>query len=484
MISSRTLKLVSVISGMIVLTVGCGDNHRDRAGGIRTAEPIVLTLAQGNDEPPEQLVAWADEVATRSQGTLRIEFSNYWRNGESDYEQQIVRDVQVGKADLAWVGARALDKLGVTTFEPLLAPLLVDSHDLQRAVFKADLPTQMLAGVDKLDVVGLGVLPGPMRKMLGVSHPFVRASDFDGAVVGIGGSRQAAQTMQLLGATAQDVPQGAELGNRDAMEQQLRTIRGNNYALKGAHFVTGNLNLWPRPLVVFMNTKRFQSLSGAQQTARRDAAGAAFDHALAASRAEDTDPISLLCADGMTLTKATDADLSTLRTALEPVYDQIRADRTNRKWLDEIVALKKKVGAAPDTAQCPATQPTAAEPAASGTTAFPQGSFESTLVAEDWKRLGPGEDGIGTVKFIVSADSITIIEPHGAVGFHGSYTVFRDRIEVSDNADTVTAKWSFDGKQLKFTDVTPTNSPFEVVWEAHPWTLITASNQAAAGASP
>jgi TRAP-type C4-dicarboxylate transport system substrate-binding protein len=484
MISSATSRIAGVIASVMVLAAGCGDSNSDRAGGTRTAEPVVLTMAQISDRPPEQLVAWADEVAARSDGTLRIEYSNNWRNGETDFEVGTIEDVQAGKADLAWVGARAFDRVGVATLQPLLAPLLVDSHDLQGAVFEAGLPTQMLAGLEKLDVVGLGVLPGPMRKVMGVNGPFVRPTDFEGAVVGIQGSGVAAQTMKVLGATPQDLPAGAALGGLDAMEQQLASILGNNYALEGAHFVTVNLNMWPRPLVMFMNTKRFESLSSDQQTALRDAAGAAVDDALVASRAEDTDAISQLCADGMTLTVASDADLAALRTALEPVYQQIAADAANRAWLDEIVALKNKVGVPPDTAECPAPQPTAPETTeGSGTDEFPEGSFEATMIAEDYNAIGLEGNDIGTFTFIVDAGTITIVEPGGNIGFRGSYTVFRDRIEVSGDA-TVTAKWSFDGEHLTFTEVTPAHSPFEVAWESHPWTLVAPPDKPASGAFP
>ena len=54
--------------------------------------------------------------------------------------------------------------VGVTSFQPLLAPLLVDSHDLQAAVFEAGIPAEMIAGLDDIDLAGIGVLPGPMRK--------------------------------------------------------------------------------------------------------------------------------------------------------------------------------------------------------------------------------------------------------------------------------------------------------------------------------
>ena len=98
---------------------------------------------------------------------------------------------------------RIFDELGMDSFQALLAPLLVDSHDLQAAVFEAGIPDEMLAGVDSLGVVGLAVLPGPMRKILGVDHPFIAPDDFAGQVVGIQQSQVADLTMAALGAPAE-----------------------------------------------------------------------------------------------------------------------------------------------------------------------------------------------------------------------------------------------------------------------------------------
>ena len=180
---------------MLALTIACGGSG-DRAGGSGIAEPVVLTMAQGNHEPPDQLVSWAEEVSSRSDGALQIEFANLWREGETDAEIGTIADVHGGEVDLAWVGARAFDRVGLLSFQPLLAPLLVDSHDLQEAVFEAGIPAEMLAGLDELDLAGIGVLPGPMRKVLGVTHPFVTPADFEGQVVGIGTSDLAAWTMR------------------------------------------------------------------------------------------------------------------------------------------------------------------------------------------------------------------------------------------------------------------------------------------------
>ena len=106
---------------MLVGLTGC--EARDRAGGDADQDVTVLTFAQPNDgEPPEALLLWADQVSDLSDGSLEIEFENGWRLGEPAYESATVDDIRAGKADLGWVGARALDRAGITSFQALLAP--------------------------------------------------------------------------------------------------------------------------------------------------------------------------------------------------------------------------------------------------------------------------------------------------------------------------------------------------------------------------
>ncbi len=111
--------------------------------------------------------------------------------------------MQHGDVDMAWVGARAFDTAGVTSFQALLAPMLIDSQDLQGAVFEAGIPEAMLAGLEDIGLAGIGVLPGPMRKILGIDDSFVVPADFRGAVVGIQQSGVAELTMAALGAETQ-----------------------------------------------------------------------------------------------------------------------------------------------------------------------------------------------------------------------------------------------------------------------------------------
>jgi hypothetical protein len=104
---------------------------------------------------------------------------------------------------------------------------------------------------------------------------------------------------------------------------------------------------------------------------------------------------------------------------------------------------------------------------------FPQGTFETTVTQDDWGDM-EGEPP-AEIDMVIDAETVTILDD-GEIGFKGTYTVFRDTLEVSDGVDEVTARWSFDGKQLRFTEVTPENTPFEVVWESHAWEKVGSSS--------
>lgn len=476
LMSRPTRRLVNIAILTVALVVSaCGPAGEitaddDRAGGAGLAAPTVLTMAQPNDgAPPPQLVNWAEEVTRRSDGGLEIEFVSAWRHGETDYEAGTIEDVKDGKVDLAWVGARAFDTVGIESFQALVAPMLIDSYDLQGAVFEAGIPERMLTGLPTVDLVGIGVLPGPMRRVLGVSKPFLRPTDFENMVVGIQASAVAAASLSALGAIPEPVPSGASLDGLDGYEQQLSSIVGNRYG-SSALYVTANINLWPRPLVIFANPNVFASLTETQQAALRDSAAAAAQGALADSRAEDDAAVLSICDEGMTLAVASEADLMAMRAAFEPVYTDLEVDPGTRADLRAIASLKEELASPVESSTCPGTE-SASDAATTGQVGalIPDGRYQATLTTDDWAGVGSGTVGVFTMIF--ASGELTILDPAEEVGFAATYTVFRDRIEATDNVDTVTARWEFDGEKLTFSDIAPSNSPFAVVWGSHPWVL-------------
>ncbi len=480
--SFRTMLALTAVTALAVGVSGC--TTVDRAGGKAATEVTTLTFAQPNDgTPPAQLQTWADLVEEASDGSLEIEFKNGWRVGQTDHETGTIADVAAGEADLAWVGARAFDRVGVTDFQALLAPMLVDGHDLQSAVFDQGIPDEMLAGVQAAGVTGIAILPGPMRKVLGISKPFREPQDFRGAVVGMQDSALTQAALEALGATTKAEPSGADLEGLDAYEQQLDSINGNGYVIS-ADYVTGNLDLWPRPLVVFANPEALDALSDAQRSALVRAGEDAVLPALDTSRAQDAQAADQLCKQGMALVEADEDQLAALAQAWRPVYDDLAADAQTAAWLDRIEAIKESLATGPDLASCEGTTP------ASRGGVLPNGTYRATMTLEEVQAscqpgdLGAenlaGVTGDVTLEFDIDGDRVTQTDyPPGhpelrEKGWVGTYRTFRDTFELIEAGidDTVASTFDFDGHRLLLTDMQTDWCDGPAVWTGHPWVLV------------
>ena len=235
----RRRPAVAVLAAALALAVaGCLGSNSDKAGGAQHQKPVVLTMANGNGSPLE-LEPFAAAVARLSNNTVRIEFKNDWRQGSPSVETGVIRDVKAGKADLGWTGSRAFDSVGVRTLDALHAPLLIDSYALEQRVLQSPLVGDMLDGLKPLGVVGVGVLPGPMRKPLGVS-PLVRPEDYRGKTIATARSRVAQQTLRALGASAKEIPVAGGIEAFDGVEQQVGAIDANEYDKVAKNLPPGN----------------------------------------------------------------------------------------------------------------------------------------------------------------------------------------------------------------------------------------------------
>lgn len=462
-----TRLLVSMV-GLGFLAGGCAAVP-DRAGGDAAVQHANFGFADPTDAPPAEIGAWFDAVDKYSRGTFTFDVHSAWDRSGPDFEARTIRDVVAGRIDMGWVGARAFDSVGVTDFQPLLAPFLIDSLDLEGRVFEAGIPQEMLAGAERAGVVAVAVLPGPMRKMLGVAKPFTKPSDFAGTVVGIQASRVADWTFRALGATAKEVPPEAKLSGVDGYEQQQLNLM--QYELS-ASAVTGNLNFWPRPLVVIMNRDAYARLSDTQRSALTNASRAAVSTALEAARNEDADGAQRICTSPLPIVAASAPSLAALRKAVQPVYDKIAANGRNGAILSQIEHVKGQLSVDPDSVTCPTTPPPTSD------SPIPEGRYRMMLTHKETSCLAPDEHRFGELVFDLTLDqgeaSVTERQggPHATPqpAFSGRYRVFRDRIEFPGSIP-LALHWSIDGRRLTFSDLKGGLCGDREVWTTHPWVL-------------
>src|SRR5664279_4639150 len=162
-----------------VILVGCGSGRghpgADKAGPSHA--PVVLTLgSRDSGSDPDTPIAeyFAAQVDELSSGRLRVHvILDAAGDDVPDTEMRIARMVRDGKLDLGWIGARVWDELGVTSFQALQAPFLIDNYALLDQVTSGPLAHEMLAGLTGKGVVGLALVPELLRHPVGLRRPFL-----------------------------------------------------------------------------------------------------------------------------------------------------------------------------------------------------------------------------------------------------------------------------------------------------------------------
>jgi TRAP-type C4-dicarboxylate transport system substrate-binding protein len=342
-----------VLLAVMVMLAGCGSSGFDKAGGRQASHPVVLTLANSNGGTGE-LDGFAARVSRLSGGTMRINIAYRWRHGQAKPETGLIGDVRAGKADLGVVGSRAWDSVGVDSFRALAAPLLIDSYALQDRVLRSPMAGQMLAGLRPLGLAGFGMLPGPFRKPLGITRPLLKPADYAGLKIGVQQSLVAAATMRALRATPVSFPASGQITGFGGIEQQISSIAGNQYNEVGK-YLTANVSLWPRPLVLFANGKTWAALTPAQRRILSQAVTSDLAAETSVVRAGERSDTVVLCRRGLHFLTASPADLAALRRAVQPVYDQLERDPQTRRYIRQIGSMRQGIPPepAPGCAQAP-----------------------------------------------------------------------------------------------------------------------------------
>jgi TRAP-type C4-dicarboxylate transport system substrate-binding protein len=390
--ASRTMGRAGVpLAALLSLALAmsaCGGSETDKAGGPDAGEPVVLTLANMDTDPtnidsPDFIAA----VERASGGSIRIDETHGWRSDAplGEQEQRTIEDVRAGKVDLAVIPARAWDTVGVTSFQALVAPFLVDSADLERRVVESEVAARMLEGVEPLGLAGLALLPGALRYPLGVSKPLLGPADYEGATIGIRPSGVAELTFRALGGEAEVFAPGS-LAGLDGAELDPVTIAFVRYDEQSTA-LTANVVLWPRAVTIVMNRKAFDALSDTQQAVLATAGREAIEGYI--SRWADHDGLlGRVCNGGhFQLATASAGDREALRAAVQPVYEELERDPVTRELIASIEAMRgQELLAGAESLRC--ADEGAAASAGSETSPELEGRWEATLSRDELVQAG------------------------------------------------------------------------------------------------
>ena len=465
--SDKAFRLLT-LTLVLLLLAGCSGSSSNKAGGKQSRKPVVLTLANYLGDTGE-LDRFTGAVTRLSDGALRIDVKSGWRLGQVRFENGLIGDVRAGKADLGVVGSRAWDSIGVTSLRPLVAPLLIDSYALQDRVLRSPLIPEMLKGLRPLGLVGIGVLPGPLRKPLGITHPLLGPADYAHLRIGVQQSRVAAATMRALGAMPVWFANQAPIAGFDGIEQQVISIYGNQYDRVGKYLTT-NVSLWPRSLVVFANHRAFAALTLAQQRILRQALVAAVPEQTRSIRdGERREGTAGLCRAGrLRFVTASEAEIAALRHAVQPVYDQLERDPQSRHFIEQIAAMRNEV--TPESA--PSCAPSEQHVSATGQL---DGVYRSALAAAPG--IVPENYGVFTLVIDHGRFAATQQNKLACTWQYGTIAVKGNRLQQLFKAAGGTAptgannkpgeffvwRWSLYRDKLKLVPISPADLP-ELTW--------------------
>jgi TRAP-type C4-dicarboxylate transport system substrate-binding protein len=378
---------------------------------------------------PQELEGFIGEVATLSAGTIRIDVRDSWRLGELDYETGLITDVKKGKSDLGVAGSRAFDSVGVLSLRALHAPLLITSYRAEEQVISdGPLVAKMLDGLHAIGLTGLGMLPGPLRRPLGIGAPLVGPADYAGRTIGVQQSRVAEDTMRALGANPVKFAGSGKVTGFGGIEQQIASIDGNRYDQVGK-YLTANVALWPRPFVLFANQEAFDRLSGGQQQVLRQAAAHSITPSVENLRKVEAEGLGNLCRRGETLLTAGATDLAALRQAVQPVYESIEQDPTTREFIAAISARVRAVSPEPPPSCEPGGQPSGQ---GGGRSAL-DGVYTVSTKFGDYADPNPVPENYGDVVYVLDRGRFASTQQYqnACTWAYGTYAIKGDQMELT-----------------------------------------------------
>ena len=434
----------SMVLGMaaMVVVTACGQG----VNKVGADDPQPISLRGETAFNLDDVSAYTEALTAATGGGVQLALAET-KDGAADAERSVVEDVRSGSVDIGFVGTRVWPSYKVHDFDALQAPMLIDSYALESQVLGGPIADAMGSDLDALGLVSLGVLEGPLRVPMGHAGPFVKPADFNGATVAYADSAVSEAALKALGATPVAFPRGTSLDGFDGFEGHPSLIMGNGYQ-DVIRFVTGNLVLWPRPVSAFINKARYAALTSQQQGWLRDAVHASLSAGAQGWSAYDVESIGNACRNGVQFIAASDADIAAMRTALEPVYADLRKDAATNRAIDAITALKTSPG---ESMSCPIEATASASSAATDTAI--DGTWQACPTEADIVAVGgdPGEahDNAGCSTMTLHRGQFTESGEDAESGAPGTYTIEGDQLTIRRaNGEEFAFTWSLYRDQL------------------------------------
>ena len=257
-----------------------------------------------------------------------------------DNDGDAVKRLQAGQADISVIRSDALDEAGATSVAALTAPFAVTNEDQAERISTDPIAAKLLAGLDRIGLVGLRLVPGGLRHPVGYKTPLLGLDSWKDQVINTRRGPGVERIITALGARSDH-----SINTRRSRLVADGTLRGievsflQSRAADRPAVVTTNVTLYTKFDVVVLRKNTFDTLSSAQQHTLT----ASVDDAIAAIRVsrplEDDAAVKWCNANDSSAVTASPGVIGQLQAALKPVTEQLRNDPTTAEALDRFAAL-------------------------------------------------------------------------------------------------------------------------------------------------
>jgi len=340
-VNSSRLSGIAALGALALVLSGCAGDEQAAVGvdslSIATLGPVT---------PSEQ--AFVDRMNELSEGSITLDVTENWAgSGDGPDEIALTEAVAAGDVDIAWVTVRSLRAIGITGIDALEAPMMIQTHDQQRAVALGVPAELLMRKLRNSPVQALAMLPGPVLYPITSGTPLLSAADWAGATFQVGAAGGAeALTAETLGATASEGDGGAAdvvNGSVQAAAAAPGDLPAAGVAKDGP-VMSASMALWPRMSMIIINRDVLDRLTSRQNGFLQGSVVRAQDSAMAAGPDLEAQ-VAAACEAGALFGISTQAEIDEMRELVSSVYSKLSEDKADAKLLTAIEeAVKRHAG--------------------------------------------------------------------------------------------------------------------------------------------
>jgi len=304
----------------------------------KTIEFSVGHVNPTNDRFQILAEAFAKEVEARSGGTMKV---NIFPSSQLGGEVKMIQATRTGTQDFVISGGGPLENTA-REFAVLSFPYLFRDYDHALAVMQGPIGQEMLAGLRRHNLIGLGFAAPYERNIFTNGKRITRASDMAGLKIRVIQAPSFVKTYEALG--AQPTPMAySELytalqnGTVDAAENAPDNFVDHKFIEVSKTYTLARIMYMPA--VMLMSAARYDRLVPAQQKIILDASAAAFKVHHDAYKKIYTNSLQAIEGRGVALIEP---DLDSFRATRDRVYASLLESIPQTKpWYEKIMALEK-----------------------------------------------------------------------------------------------------------------------------------------------